>query len=210
MGLLQIVSLFPHSSLPTHSFILGSSSVVTLYEAKWYVKLLQVDYTALLPSGTPVLDEVRPPSTLGDRIVHKISPQLDSRITSLMVVKNQLWLGTGKGVVAIFSVSEAVPEVEAAIAQLVQRKSEQVVQAQQPATAGQGLLTPEITGGSEEAPSAVRDSPYQNRRTAFGRTLHGPPTKSAPKKSPSVFQLQFESTFKIVHAESVRVLLSLK
>ena len=128
----------------------------------------------------------------------------------MMVVGNQLWLGTGKGVVLTFTVSEAVSETEAAIAELVHSSSEQVVQAEEPGTAGQGLLTQDVD--SDKAASSGETSAnyhYLKRRGAFGRTLRGPSTKLVQKKSPAVFQLNYKSSSKIVDAESVKVLVSM-
>ena len=128
----------------------------------------------------------------------------------MMVAKDELWLGTGKGVVLIFAVSEAVPETEAAIAELEQSSSEQAAHSEEPGTIGHGLLTPQLPVGSDDAFSIVGTSRYWSRCAAFGRTLRGPSTKLAPKKGPAVFQLQFQSSHQMqVHAESVRVLLSI-
>ena len=128
-----------------------------------------------------------------------------------MVVGRELWVGTGKGVVVICSVSEAVAEKEAAIAKLLQSSSEAAV-SQQPGPAGQGLLTPELDRSSEDTQSSkeMEDSPLRTRRTAFGRTLRVPQTRLPSKKAPAVFRLQFKSSHKIVQAESVRVLLSVR
>jgi hypothetical protein len=175
-----------------------SSSVVSLYEARLHVKLLQVDYTSLLPPNL------------------SFSDKLDSRITSLMVADSRLWVGTGKGMVLIFSVS-AVPETEAAIAQLAQDTRELAVLVEDggssSSTAGHGLVTAALAGGSQEAattePTARRGkSHYVNRRTVFGRTLRGHSRKPV-ERSPAVFQLHYGSSYQLVQAESVRVLLSL-
>lgn len=139
--------------------------------------------------------------------------QLDSRITSLMVADSQLWLGTGKGMVLIFSVS-SLPETEAAIAQLAQDTSELavVIEDRGSSTAGHGLVTAGLAGGSQEAASTEpagrrAKGHFVNRRTAFGRTLRGPSRKPA-ERSPQVFQLHYVSSYQLVQGgESVRVLL---
>ena len=131
----------------------------------------------------------------------------------MLGARDELWLGTGKGVVLIFTVSEAVPEMEAAIAELERTSSEPTIHSGEPGTEGHGLLTPQLPEGSVDTPSTTpteKTSRYRNRRAAFGRTLRGPSTKLAPKKGPAVFQLQFQSSHQILHAESVRVLLYLR
>ena len=132
-----------------------------------------------------------------------------------MVADRRLWLGTGKGMVLIFSVS-AVPETEAAIAQLAQDTSELAVVTEDVrgnSTAGHGLVTAGLAGGSQEAASTEpagrrAKGHFVNRRTAFGRTLRGPSRKPA-ERSPEVFQLHYVSSYQLVHGESVRVLLPL-
>lgn len=139
-----------------------------------------------------------------------------------MVAGTKLWLGTGKGVVLIFSVSGAVPETEAAIARLAQNTNELAVatEAEERGScgAGHGLVTAGLAGegASQEIhlPSIEptwrrnRSDYYRNRRTAFGRTLRGPSMRQV-QRSPAVFQLQYESSYQLVQAESVRVLLSM-
>ena len=132
-----------------------------------------------------------------------------------MVADCRLWLGTGKGMVLIFSVS-AVPETEAAIAQLAQDTSELAVVTEDvrgSSTAGHGLVTAGLAGASQEAASTEpagrrAKGHFVNRRTAFGRTLRGPSRKPA-ERSPEVFQLHYVSSYQLVHGESVRVLLPL-
>lgn len=146
-----------------------------------------------------------------------------------MVAGDHLWLGTGKGVVVVFSVSEAVPETEAAIAQLAQNTSEPAVVTVEEAgssasKAGQGLVTAGLTGGegasqeidepSTESTWRERTDYYQNRRTAFGRTLRGPCVRqtkrtTSPSSSPALFQLHYESSYQLAQADSVKVLLPL-
>lgn len=140
-----------------------------------------------------------------------------------MVAGGHLWLGTGKGVVVVFSVSEAVPETEAAIAQLAQNTIEPaVVTVEDSASkAGQGLVTAGLPGGegasqepSTESTWRDRTDYYQNRRTAFGRTLRGPCVRqtkrtTSPSPSPAVFQLHYESSYLLAEADSVKVLLPL-
>lgn len=131
----------------------------------------------------------------------------------MMVAGNQLWLGSGKGEVLIFAISEAVPEAETTIAELEQSSSEATAGSVALGAVGHGLLTPELPIHSDDTSSVNeknKTSHYRNRRTAFGRTLRGPSTKLVPKRTPSVFQLQFKCSHQISHAESVRVLLSLE
>lgn len=192
------------------------------------MKLLQMDYTFLIPLELSFSDKVR------HCIVYLyitswiyFHMQLDSRITSLMVAGGHLWVGTGKGVVVIFSVSEAVPETKAVIAQLAQNTSEPpvvTVEEGSSSRTGQGLVTAGLTGegisqemaepSTESTQREDRSGYYQNRRTAFGRTLRGPSARqskrnTSPSLSPAIFQLHYESSHQLAQAESVRVLLSM-
>lgn len=201
---------------------------MSLYEARLHVKLLQMDYTFLIPLELSFSDKVR------HCVVYLyitswiyFHMQLDSRITSLMVAGGHLWVGTGKGVVVIFSVSEAVPETKAVIAQLAQNTSEPpvvTVEEGSSSRTGQGLVTAGLTGegtsqemaepSTESTQREDRSGYYQNRRTAFGRTLRGPSARqskrnTSPSLSPAVFQLHYESSHQLAQAESVRVLLSM-
>lgn len=144
-----------------------------------------------------------------------------------MVAGGYLWVGTGKGVVVVFSVSEAVPETKAVIAQLAQNTNELAVVAVEEGSStrtGQGLVTAGLTG--EGAPQEIdetsaestqrkdRSDYFKNRRTAFGRTLRGPSTRqtktnTSTSPSPAIFQLHYESSHQLAQAESVRVLLSM-
>lgn len=135
-----------------------------------------------------------------------------------MVAGNQLWIGTGKGVVLIFTVSVAVIETEAVIAKLVRDKTSFSILTEGPGDreTGHGLVTAELASVSQELRNTEplekkggRNEYYRNRRTAFGRTLRGPSMKQT-QKSPAVFQLEFESSYQLEQAEPVRVLLSMR
>ena len=199
---------------------------MSLYEARLRVKLLQVDYTSLLPSHLPFSDKV---CGLAVALSPQLHPphcahsQLDSRVTSVMVAGHSLWLGTGKGAVLIFTVSGAVAEPEAAIAKLARASNLLEVVAEEggergegDGRAGQGLVTEGLPGerASQELGAATagpaerrdRSDHYRNRRTAFGLTLRGPSVRQA-QRSPAVFQLQYENSYQLTQHESVKVLL---
>ena len=134
----------------------------------------------------------------------------------MLVAGQWLWVGTGKGLVLIFNISRAVPETETAIAVLAQKSSETATLAAEEHSSngtGHGLLTAELAETSPiiEEPNpgrTARSDYYHNRRTAFGRTLRGPSMKQA-KLLPAVFQLQYENSYHLAQAESVKVLLSM-
>lgn len=144
-----------------------------------------------------------------------VNSQLDSRITSMMVVGKWLWLGTGKGLVVIFNISR-VPESETAIAVLTQKSSENAALTSEEASndTGHGLLTADLAETTEIETKNVRGTGsdyYRNRRTAFGRTLRGPSMKQIKKaqQMPAVFQCQYENSYQLAQSEAVKVLLSM-
>lgn len=127
----------------------------------------------------------------------------------MIVVRDELWLGTGNGMILRFLVIEAVPEKEAAIAELVASSSEPVTAAQSE-TDGHGLLTPNVEEVATEN-RKEQSSHFHNRRTVFGRTLRGGVARQVPKRtSREVFRLQHISSSNIDQTESVRVLLPIQ
>ena len=151
-----------------------------------------------------------------------------------MVAGGNVWLGTGAGTVAIFSVEVGVADPTAAIAELARRAGDvkAISRRQQwrASMAGAGLVhTAEPLGEELEKPAEETDEeksepkPHYHshersqefrRKTQFGRTLRRDKNRSLPRRQSEqmVYQLKFAANQQVVSqsTEAVRVLLPLK
>lgn len=151
-----------------------------------------------------------------------------------MVAGGHVWLGTGAGTVAIFSVEVGVADPAAAVAELARRAGEvkAISRRQQwsSSMAGAGLVhTAEQLRGELEEPAEETDeeksepkpryhsqerSQEFRRKTQFGRTLRRDKNRSLPRRQSEqmVYQLKFAASKQVVSqsTEAVRVLLPLK
>lgn len=200
---------------------------------------MQVDYTSLLSTDHALSHKVTAVFRTSGCVIHCvwfISPQLDCRVTSIMASADNLWLGTGSGTVFIFSVCRAIAEPEQAIQQMAQASSKStadvVVEEEEADQRGLlsdqgGLVQEGLTEGEvkESVGSSVAKEPasrpgrrwkdrsdyYQQRRTAFGRTLRGPSVNKG-RKRPAIFRLEYKAKHRLAEGgnEPVRVILPLR
>lgn len=152
-----------------------------------------------------------------------------------MVAGGHVWLGTGAGTVAIFSVEAGVEDPAAAITELARRAGEVKAISQRrqwrASMAGAGLVhTAEQLGegpgegpGEETEEEKSEPKPHYHsqersqefrRKTQFGRTLRRDKNRSLPRRQSEqmVYQLKFAANRQVVsqNTEAVRVLLPLR
>lgn len=164
-----------------------------------------------------------------------VQSSLDLRITALMVAGGHVWLGTGAGTVAIFSVEVGVADPVAAIAELARRAAEvKAVSCHQQwraSMAGAGLVraaeqlseerdeqveeTEEEKSGPKSRYHPQERSQEFRRKTQFGRTLRRDRNRSMLARRQSeqmIYQLKLAANRQVVSqsTEAVRVLLPLK
>ena len=152
-----------------------------------------------------------------------------------MASGDYLWLGTGSGTVFIFSVHRATAEPEQLIQQVAQANSKSNAEVLVEEEAEQkgllsdqgGLVQERLEEGEvkESAGSGVAREPtsrpgrrlkertdyYQQRRTAFGRTLRGPSVNKG-RKQPAIFRLVYNAEHQLAEGgnDSVKVILPLR
>lgn len=178
-----------------------SSTVVCLFDVEHYVKLLQIDYTALLVDELPAGQN-----------------PTDYRITSLLPIENYLWLGAGNGTVHIFSIAANVPNPRQRIRQMVKQSSEAREPTDQPqAHQSGGLLSKATVDGTSSTvkerqfkPTSRTDYYNKRRKTTFGQTLRRD-IRGESTKVPRIFKLILEKSNRVVESpnEAVRVILPL-
>ncbi|XP_064395380.1 uncharacterized protein LOC135342564 isoform X2 [Halichondria panicea] len=168
------------------------TTLVCLFDTDYYIKLLQLDYTALLPSPRGLVD-------------HKTQQQQqEMRITSILYDKGKLLIGTGGGCVHLFTVAAGVPNPSSRVKALAHKL-----------TGGQESV-PEFRGriGSGGLLSSVtQDDGHLNRRrqTVFAHnTVRG---RKGGGSSPGVYKLSYIETLDVQErssTEPVRTLLTLR
>ncbi len=162
------------------------TTVICLYDTDYYIQLLQLDYTTLLP-----------PTSLKE-----CKSGQDQRVTALLATGGTLALGTGMGNIHLYSVS-------AAVANPAQRARALAATGVDSVTEFRGRSG---SGGLLSSISDDQARPDRRRPTMFAHTVRaGRHRKNG--NSPGVYKLDYKESLKapsLSPTESVRLLLSLR
>lgn len=160
------------------------TTIICLYDTDYYIQLLAVDYTTLLPSKQPI-----------DRTGQ------EQRVTALLSLGDCLVLGTGVGSIHLFSVAAAVVNPALRVRALAANTAERVTEFRGRVGSG-GLLS---SVGDEQGR-------YDRRRpSVFAHTVRAGRDKKG--SCPGVYKLAYQESLTAPHLslkEPVRLLLSLR